>query len=87
MAFRRFLQRNRTEFLGGFGALVLIVSGIVIPLFLPNQLVEDLPIIPDATWFKVILTAFMVGSGVVMFFYLFIIHRYYVRKTKKDYVY
>ena len=87
MAIRRFLQRNRTEFFGGIGALILISTGLIFPFLIPNQLFEDLPIIPDATWFKTILAVLMIGMGLVLFFYLFIIHRYYVRGHKKDYVY
>ncbi|NHJ00913.1 MAG: hypothetical protein EAX86_02170 [Candidatus Heimdallarchaeota archaeon] len=87
MAFRRFLQRNRTEFFGSIAAFILIITGVIFPFFIPNQLFEDLPIIPDATWFKISLSFLMIGMGIVLFFYLFIIHRYYVKKRKMDYIY
>ena len=83
----RQLEKFRTEIIGALAALVLICAGLIIPLFIPDQLSQAPPGYEDATWVKNLISLLLIGMGILCFLWLFVIHRYILRKSKKDYMY
>ena len=82
MGYSRLLLKFRTEILGSMIAIVFIVTGLVWPTFIPDQLYGQ-----DSTWFKNLISTLLIGMGLVSFFWLVIIDRFIFRKSKKDYLY
>jgi len=82
MGFSRLLLKYRTEILGLMIAIVFIVTGLVWPTFIPDQLHGQ-----DSTWFKSMISLLLIGMGIVSFSWLVIIHRFILRKSKKEYMY
>ncbi|UCG02068.1 MAG: hypothetical protein JSW11_21050 [Candidatus Heimdallarchaeota archaeon] len=85
----RQLEKHRTEVIGALAALVLISAGLIVPLYIPDQLPEDQapPGFEDTTWIKNLISLLLIGMGILCFAWLFVIHRYIMRKSKKDYMY
>ncbi|MFX0123440.1 MAG: hypothetical protein ACFFAE_07345 [Candidatus Hodarchaeota archaeon] len=85
----RQLGKYRTEIIGALAALILIWAGLTIPLFIPDQLSQEEapPGYEDTTWIKNLISLFLIGMGILCFAWLFVIHRYILRKSKKDYMY
>ena len=82
MGFSRLLLKYRTEILGLMVAIVFIVTGLVWPTFIPDELSGQ-----DSTWFKSLISALLIGMGIVSFTWLVIIDRFISRKSKKEYLY
>jgi hypothetical protein len=82
----RIIERYRTELIGGFAAIVLIIAGLVVPNFIPDD-----PTAPsgfqDATWIRTLMSLLLIGMGVVSFVWLVVIHRFIARKSKKEFMY
>ena len=70
-----------------FIALAFIVSGLIIPAFIPDEFTYALPAFRDTTWFKTMISVLFIGMGFVSFIWLIVIHRFISRKSKKDYMY
>jgi hydrogenase-4 membrane subunit HyfE len=83
----RLFDKHKTELIGLLAALVLIFSGLIIPLFIPDQLPQAPPGYEDATWVKNLISLLLIGMGILCFAWLFVIHRHIVRRSKKDYLY
>ena len=81
------LNKFRTEIIAGLVALIFIITGLIIPNFLPDELVDAPFGMSQSTWFKSLISLLLVGMGFVTFLWLFIIHRFILRKSKKDYMY
>ena len=81
-----FFQKYRTEIMGLLIALVLISAGLILPQFIPDD-----PSAPsgfqDATWVRTLVSLLLSGMGVVSFFWLVLIHRFMLRRKKKDLLY
>ncbi|MHA1975644.1 MAG: hypothetical protein ACW98F_10150 [Candidatus Hodarchaeales archaeon] len=86
MQLSRLIEHYRTEILGLLAALVLISAGLIFPNFIPDQ-VNAPPGFQDTTWIKTMISALLIGMGLVSFVWLVIIHRFMVHKSKKDYMY
>ena len=86
MKLSRLIENYRTEILGFLVAFVLISAGIIFPNFIPDQ-VNAPPGFQDTTWIKNLISYLLIGMGLVCFFWLVIIHRFMVHKSKKDYMY
>jgi len=82
MDYSRLLLRFRTEILGLMVAILFIVTGLVWPTFIPEQLYGQ-----DSTWFKNSISMLLIGMGIVCFVWLVLIHRFIAHKSKKDYMY
>ncbi len=87
MNLTRILERYRTEIMAFSIALVLIISGLIIPTFIPNEFESPVPGFRDASWLKTIISVLLIGMGIISFLWLVIIHRFIVHKSKKDYMY
>jgi len=85
--FTRQLVKFRTEIIGGVIALVMIVTGLIIPFFIPDQLPSAPQGFEDATWIKTLISLLFIGMGILCFVWLVIIHRFILRRSKKDYMY
>ncbi|MFX1516697.1 MAG: hypothetical protein ACFFC6_10330 [Promethearchaeota archaeon] len=85
----RQLEKHKTELIGGLAALVLISAGLIIPLYIPDQLTEDQapPGFRDTTWIKNLISLLLIGMGILCFAWLFVIQRHITRRSKKDYTY
>ncbi|MHA1971798.1 MAG: hypothetical protein ACTSW1_02325 [Candidatus Hodarchaeales archaeon] len=81
------LLKYRTEFIAALIALIFIMVGILIPFILPDEFAKAPPGFSETTWFKTMISVLFIGMGVVSFFWLFVIHRFILRKSKKDYMY
>ncbi|MHA1992972.1 MAG: hypothetical protein ACW97Z_00360 [Candidatus Hodarchaeales archaeon] len=86
MQLSRLIEKFRTEILGFLAAFVLISAGLIFPYFIPDQ-VNAPPGFQDTTWIKSLISYLLIGMGLVSFFWLVIIHRFMVHKSKKDYMY
>ena len=86
MQLSRILEKFRTEILGLLAGLILIISGLALPNYMPDT-VPGPPGFQDAEWLKQLLSALLIGMGIVSFIWLIIIHRFIARKSKKDYLY
>lgn len=86
MSFRLF-EKYRTEFLASIIAIVMIVAGLYIPTLIPQQLTRAPPGFKDTTWIKNMITILFIGMGLLCFTWLVVIHRFILRKSKKDYMY
>ena len=82
MDYSRLLLKYRTEILGFMVALVFIVTGLVWPTFIPDQLYDQ-----DSTWFKNMISVLLIGQGIMCFLWLVLIHRFILHGSKKDYMY
>ncbi len=83
----RTLEKYRTGLIGTLAALVLICAGLIIPLFIPDQLSQAPPGYEDATWIKTLISLLLIGMGILCFTWLVVIHQHISRKSKKDYMY
>ena len=86
MQLSRLIEHYRTEILGFLVALVLISAGLIFPNFIPDQ-VNAPPGFQDTSWIKTLISSLLIGMGLISFFWLVIIHRFMVHKSKKDYMY
>lgn len=86
MQLSRVLERFRTEILGFLAGSILIISGLLLPNFMPDT-IPGPPGFQDAEWLKQLLSALLIGMGVVCFLWLVIIHRFIAHKSKKEYMY
>ncbi|WP_455143001.1 hypothetical protein [Candidatus Hodarchaeum mangrovi] len=86
MAFQR-LGEFKTEFVATLIAIIFIIAGLMIPEILPDTFPFAVPGFQDTTWFKTIISVLLIGMGVVAFVWLVVIHRFILRKSKKDYMY
>jgi hypothetical protein len=86
MKFSRIIEKFRTEILGFLAALFLITTGLLLPNFMSDT-IPGPPGFQDAEWVKQLLSALLIGMGIVSFVWLVIIHRFIVHKSKKDYMY
>jgi hypothetical protein len=81
-----FFQKYRTEIMGLLVALVLISAGLILPQFIPDN-----PNAPsgfqDATWVRTLVSLLLIGMGIVSFLWLVLIHRFMLRRKKKDLLY
>ncbi len=87
MNLTRILERYRTEIIAFIIALIFIISGLIIPSFLPDELDNTIPGLPTASWLKPIISVLLIGMGIISFVWLVIIHRFIMHKSKKDYMY
>ncbi len=87
MTLTRMLERYRTEIIAFVIALVLIISGLIIPTFIPEEFDNSIPGFQDASWLRTIISVLLIGMGIISFLWLVIIHRFIVHKSKKDYMY
>jgi hydrogenase-4 membrane subunit HyfE len=83
----RQFQKHKTELIGLLAALVLICAGLIIPLYIPDQLPRAPPGYDDATWIKNLISILLIGMGILCFVWLFVINRHIIRRSKKDYMY
>ena len=83
----RKLEKYSTGLIGLLAALVLISAGLIIPLFIPDQLPRAPPGYEDATWIKTLISLLLIGMGILCLVWLLVIHRHILRKSKKDYMY
>jgi hydrogenase-4 membrane subunit HyfE len=81
------LEKYRTEVLATLIALVLILTGLFLPLFLTDQLPMAPSGFEDATWFKQMIQVLFVGMGVLCFIWLIVINRFIRKSRKSDIVY
>ncbi|MHA1226151.1 MAG: hypothetical protein ACTSR2_08495 [Candidatus Hodarchaeales archaeon] len=81
------LGKYKTEFMAALIGLTFISVGILIPFMLPDEFAQAPPGFSETTWFKAMISVLFIGMGFVSFFWLFIIHRFILRKSKKDYMY
>jgi hypothetical protein len=86
MQLSRVLERFRTEILGLLAGSILIISGLLLPNYMPDT-IPGPPGFQDAEWLKQLLSALLIGMGVVCFLWLVIIHRFIAHKSKKEYMY
>ncbi len=86
MQLSKLIERYRTEILGLLAALVLIMAGLIFPSFIPDQ-IDAPPGFQDMTWVRTLISYLLIGMGLVSFFWLVIIHRFMVHRSKKDYMY
>ena len=86
MNFSRVLLKYRTEIIGLMIAIVFISTGLVWPTLIPDQ-TSGIPGFQDSTWLRNMISVLLIGMGVVSFLWLVIIHRFILRKSKKDYMY
>lgn len=86
----RLLEKNRTVLFATLIALILIIAGLIIPTFLPDERsgFEDAPFfLRDITWVKPLIAILFIGMGVLSWLWIVIIQNYFLGKEKKDYVY
>ena len=83
----RQFQKHKTELIGLLAALVLICAGLIIPLYIPDQLPNAPPGYEDASWIKSLISILLIGMGILCFAWLFVINRHITRRSKKDYMY
>jgi hypothetical protein len=83
----RLLEKYRTELFATLIALVLIIAGLIIPIFIPNERPGNPPGFEDTTWIKTLISTLLIGMGIVSWFWLIIIQRYFMGKSKEDYLY
>ncbi len=86
MQLSRLIEKYRTEILGFLVAFILIIAGLYIPNFIPDQ-VDNPSGFQDTTWIRSLISYLLIGMGFVSFVWLVIIHRFMVHKSKKDYMY
>lgn len=86
MTFQR-LAEFKTEFIASILAIIFILAGLLIPAILPDTLPFAAPGFQDTTWFKTLISVLLIGMGLVAFVWLVVIHRFILRKSKKDYMY
>lgn len=87
MSLTRILERYRTEIIAFIIALVLIISGLIIPTFMPKEFDNSIPGFQDASWLRTIISVLLIGMGIISFLWLVIIRRFMMHKSKKDYMY
>ncbi|MFW9855615.1 MAG: hypothetical protein ACFFFG_11170 [Candidatus Thorarchaeota archaeon] len=81
------LEKYRIEILATLIALILILAGIFLPFFLPDQLPMAPAGFEDATWFKQLIQVLFIGMGVLCFIWLIVINRFIRKSKKSDLVY
>lgn len=86
MNFSRVLEKYRTEIMGFLVGIVLILAGLIFPQFIPDN-PSGPPGFQDATWLRSLISLLLIGMGIVSFLWLFIIHRFMLRRRKKDIIY
>jgi uncharacterized membrane protein len=78
MSFRRLIGKFRTEFIATIIALIFIAAGLISPYLIP---------VDEYNFIRPTISVLLIGTGVVCFFWLVIIHRFIVHQSKKDYMY
>ncbi len=86
MKLSRIIEKYRTEIIGLLAGSFLIITGLLLPSYMPDT-IPGPPGFQDAGWVKQLLSALLIGMGIVSFVWLIIIHRFIARKSKKDYMY
>jgi len=81
------LGEFKTEFIATMVAIIFILAGLFIPEILPDTFPFAALGFQDATWFKNLISVLLIGMGIVAFVWLVVIHRFILRKSKKDYMY
>lgn len=81
------LKKYRTELFATLIALILILTGLVLPSLLPDQITLAPPGFEDATWLKQMIQVLFVGMGVLSFIWLIVINRFIRKTNKSDIIY
>ena len=87
MNLTRILERYRTEIIAFIIALIFIISGLIIPTFIPAEFDNSIPGFQDASWLRTIISVLLIGMGIISFLWLVIIRQFMTHKSKKDYMY
>ena len=86
MILLNFFEKYRTDIMGLIIALILILAGLLLPQYIPDN--PNAPAgFQDATWVRTIVSLLLIGMGVVSLFWLIVIHRFMLRRKKKDLLY
>jgi len=86
MALVRFATRYRLEVFAVLIATVLIITGLLIPIYMPDEVVLAIGV-QDTAWIKAIISVLFIGLGMVCFIWLIVINRVIRRTNKSDLLY